>query len=71
MKNIELNDLVDKLDFDTPSSLPRLGVHKVGLHLIQMFLAFITLCVTAPIISAENAYTVSRSCTSNSFNLKI
>jgi hypothetical protein len=71
MINIELNNLVDKLDFDTPSSLSKLGVYKVGLHLIQIFLAFITLCVTAPIISAENAYTVNRSYTNSSFNLKL
>ncbi|KAK4517610.1 uncharacterized protein ATC70_000950 [Mucor velutinosus] len=56
MINIELNDLVDKLDFDTPSSLPKLGVYKVALHVLQMLLAFITLCITASVISAENAY---------------
>ncbi|KAL7335310.1 hypothetical protein PS15p_200802 [Mucor circinelloides] len=56
MISIDLNDLVDKLDFDTPSSLPKLGVYKVSLHCLQILLAFITLCVTAPVISAENAY---------------
>lgn len=61
MISIDLNDLVDKLDFDTPSSLPKLGVYKVSLHCLQILLAFITLCVTAPVISAENAYKVSRS----------
>ncbi|GAN08458.1 hypothetical protein MAM1_0205c07970 [Mucor ambiguus] len=56
MINVGLNDLVDKLDFDTPSSLPKLGVYKVALHVLQMLLAFITLCITASVIAAENAY---------------
>lgn len=58
MISISLNDLADKLDFDTPSSLPKLGVYKVALHALQMLLAFITLCITASIISAENEYKV-------------
>ncbi|KAL9549927.1 hypothetical protein MBANPS3_004985 [Mucor bainieri] len=56
MISIDLNDFVDKLDFDTPASLPKLGVYKVVLHVLQMLLAFITLCITASVIAAENAY---------------
>ncbi|KAL0146115.1 hypothetical protein V8B55DRAFT_1468220 [Mucor lusitanicus] len=56
MISIDLNDWADKLDFDTPSSLPRLGVYKVALHALQILLAFITLCITASVIAAENAY---------------
>lgn len=59
MISIDLNDWADKLDFDTPSSLPRLGVYKVALHALQILLAFITLCITASVIAAENAYKVS------------
>ncbi|KAI8647665.1 hypothetical protein BD408DRAFT_398667 [Parasitella parasitica] len=56
MISLQLNDLADKLEFDTPSSLPKLGIHKIGLHVIHIILAFATLCTTVPIISAENAY---------------
>ncbi|CEP13125.1 hypothetical protein [Parasitella parasitica] len=56
MISFQLNSLADNLEFDTPSSLPKLGIYKVGLHIIHIILAFATLCITVPIISAENTY---------------
>ncbi|KAI7904251.1 uncharacterized protein BX663DRAFT_485083 [Cokeromyces recurvatus] len=44
------------LEFDLPSSLPNLGVYKVGLHLIQILTAVLVLVTTAPIISIEKRY---------------
>ncbi|KAI9483854.1 MAG: hypothetical protein EXX96DRAFT_616812 [Benjaminiella poitrasii] len=44
------------VEFDLPSSLPNLGVYKVGLHLTQILIGIIVLATTAPIISIEKHY---------------
>jgi hypothetical protein len=54
-----LVDLV-ALDIDTPESLPDLGIYRLGLHIIQIFFAFLTFCIVIPVISIQGHYNVSQ-----------
>ncbi|KAI8988283.1 hypothetical protein BDF20DRAFT_833150 [Mycotypha africana] len=45
-----------EIDFDLPPSAPNLGIYKVISHLLQIIFAFLTLCVTVPIIVAERKF---------------
>lgn len=57
---LKVMELVEFIDIDTPNDLLTLGVYKVGLHFVQVFFAFITLCIAASVIAAERYFTVSK-----------